>query len=393
MMKIDETTKIDKLILKNIRITHIDDMSDLIGRHILRSVVSDDTDDVQHSAYVTESGQTFEHIHIKDDGMINSLKCGVSGVGMYCKLQISVQKKNIYNLESNSHDEYVEQIQRIQTKLIDDYGIYTDFSSCSVDQIEVNRTFAINDCFSAYDRVLNLIVTEMPRMNRLMEAGVKDASKAEKPMKIETFYAKSGKNATKTVKIYDKSEQLKCKIELDQSFMRFEITLKGSKHINRAFKTDLFFQMTQSVINDWFRKQIETLVVKPMDKWRKNNIKYLKMVLNEELLKSGSWQINALRRFANDELNNKKAYLLDVNDLMPIIDGMKINRKNRTKERFREQAERYESVFCHGDSDKLKEVIEKLTATDDVSERLTEIKSVANVEMTTTPINKGFEAA
>ena len=360
--KIDETTKIDKITLKDICILKIADVNDLIDRKILRPVI----DEHDRCCYVTEHGQKFDYIHIKDDGVINNFKASCTGIGQYCTLQTSVNKPGLINLESNSFSEYWQQLRKIKQKLIDDYGIYVDIVHSKLSMVEVNRTFEIQNNFEAYDRVLKLIISEMPRMKMFMDAGVVDKSGSAdtQPLKIQTYYAKSGeKTASKMVKFYAKSEQLKCKIFLDANYMRFEITLKGSKHIKRAFGMDSFDEMSQDIFDKWFKKQVQTLIVNPVNKWRKSNQKYLKTVLEEELEHGGRWKVNTLRRLMNDELSGKRQFLLDINDLMAAVDKMKIQHKGRTKKRFIEQCQKYETVFCDADGAKLDEVIEKLTAT------------------------------
>lgn len=368
-------TRLDKIGLKDGEIINIDDLEELKQRNILfineKSKKSDDEKNTSDK-YVTRSNQAFSYLRIKKDGEINQLKAGKSGLGnQYVTLQTNVCDGKIGNLQGNTIKEYHEQIKRIEEKLQSNYGIQASFDNSTVNYIEINRTFKLEHDFNAYSRDIKLILAEMPRMNYTSEFGYTlsdDTYFCEKFNQIETHtvWNKRRKSKCKSfqmVSIYNKSKQIRGVIYLDGDYMRFEITLAGVKNIQSAFKTTKLYELTDEKINQYFAEQIDKLIVKPLDRWRAKRNAYLKKLIKSEREKDiYNWQVNVLRVLNTQEnIHHGKPCLLDVSELYPIIDKIKdINRKQRVKDRFLVQAEKYESIFCNRDDLKLQEIIDKL---------------------------------
>lgn len=381
-------TRLDKIGLKDGEIISIDDLEELKQRNILfvneKSKKPDDEsqntsdDESQNNSdkyYVTRTNQAFSYLTIKKDGEINQLKARKSGLGkQYVTLQTNVCDGNIGNLQGNTVKEYHEQIKRIEEKLQSNYGIQASFDNSTVNYIEINRTFRLEHDFNAYSRDIELILAEMPRMNYVSEFGdtlLDNTYFEEKFNQIETYtvWNKRGKSKNKQfqmVNIYNKSKLIRGTIYLDGDCMRFEITLVGAKSIQRAFKTDnptKLYELTDEKINQYFAEQIDKLIVKPLDRWRAKRNAYLKKLIKSEREKDiYNWQVNVLRVLNTQEnIHHGKPCLLDVSELYPIIDKIKdISRKQRVKDRFLVQAEKYEKIFCNRDDLKLQEIIDKL---------------------------------
>ena len=376
-------TRLDKIGLKDGEIINIDDLEELKQRNILfineKSKKSDDekskkSDDEKNTSdkYVTRSNQAFSYLRIKKDGEINQLKAGKSGLGkQYVTLQTNVCDVKIRNLQGNTIKEDHEQVKRIEEKLQSNYGIQASFDNSTVNYIEINRTFKLEHDFNDYSRDIKLILAEMPRMNYVSDFGYTlsdDTYFDEKFNRIETHtvWNKRGKSKCKSfqmVSIYNKSKQIRGVIYLDGDCMRFEITLAGVKNIQSAFKTTKLYELTDEKINRYFADQIDKLIVKPLDRWRAKRNAYLKKLIKSEREKDiYNWQVNVLRVLNTQEnIHHGKPCLLDVSELYPIIDKIKdINRKQRVKDRFLVQAEKYESIFCNRDDLKLQEIIDKL---------------------------------
>lgn len=368
-------TRLDKIGLKDGEIINIDDLEELKQRNILfvneKSKKSDDEQNTSDK-YVTRSNQAFSYLRIKKDGEINQLKAGKSGLGkQYVTLQTNVCDGNISNLQGNTIKEYHEQLKRIEEKLQSNYGIQASFDNSNVNYIEIQRTFRLEHDFNAYSRDIELILAEMPRMNYVSEFGdtlLDDTYFDEKfnQMETHTVWNKRGKSKCKSfqmVSIYNKSKQIRGVIYLDGDCMRFEITLVGTQNIQSAFKTTKLYELTDEKINQYFAEQIDKLIVKPLDRWRAKRNAYLKKLIKSEREKDiYNWQVNVLRVLNTQEnIHHGKPCLLDVSELYPIIDKIKdINRKQRVKDRFLVQAEKYESIFCNRDDLKLQEIIDKL---------------------------------
>lgn len=323
--------------------------------------------------YVTSDGkQNFSYMKIKGDGEINVLKAGKCACGnQYVKLETSVCDEQLGNFVGNTVKEYQEQIDRIKDKLWDNYGIKASFRNANINYIELNRTFELNHPFEEYKRPIKLILDEMPKMKYLSEFGrdkVIDTYFVEKVEDIETYSVcnkRKSKSSNKSLKIltfYNKGKQIQGIIYLDGDYMRVEIKLIGLKNIHEAFHTNNLYELTDDVINDYFAEQIETLMVNPLKKWKAKRKTYLKRLLKEERDRDiSNWQVNVLRVLNTHESLYNKPCLLDVSELDSIVDGLAdIKRKQRVKDNFRKQANKYEHIFCNGDDIKLQEIIDKL---------------------------------
>lgn len=322
--------------------------------------------------YVTDTGQAFNKMTIQGDGAIDKMIAGAKNlrgkVVRYCNLGTSVKGRELGNLQCFTLGDYFDQLLQIQNQLELDYGIETDFSDINIREIEINRTFKLKDNFENYHRVLQLIMTNLPSYlkNQMDWKTVKNDS-----VSYGTYYATS-KQSNKSkryilFKIYNKSKQTENLIVLTDSIMRIEIKIIGLDKIKKSLGTNKFAELNDQIINDYFNNQIQKMIVQPFKKWQKTRDKYLLNLMKDQRESDiRHWQTNVLRILQNTEIENKKPAILDVEELMSIIDelGLSSNRKCDVKRRFRQQAGRFETVFCNRDDEKMSEIVEKLTAED-----------------------------
>lgn len=366
MVQLNERTALlDKAVFSNISILEFQDMEGLIEKGILEI----NTSPVK---YITAAGQEFNRLTIENDGLIDRLVAGAKLMNgkyiNYCILQTTVQKKEAGNLVGYTTGDYFEHLQIISAHLAFDYGIEVDFSDVSVKELEINRTFRLDNDFSEYHRVINLIMSNLPSYLK-NQMDYKHVGKDN--TEFETYYAASKQNNKSDryllLKIYNKTRALQKIIVLTDSFMRVEIRLIGSERVKRAFHTNRFAELTDEIINAYFDGQMQTMIVRPYRKWQEQQRKYLKKLVEQQRKDDiRHWQTNVLRILQNQEIDQKRAVILDVGQLMDIVDTLKLsaNRKYDVKSNFRKQAQKYETVFCSGDDRKMEELIEKLTAQD-----------------------------
>lgn len=101
------------------------------------------------------------------------------------------------------------------------------------------------------------------------------------------------------------------------------------------------------------------------EKWKVERDRYLVRLMKEQYAKNERhWQVDTLRILQNSEIeNNYTPVLLDVSEIMALVnevieDKMK---RYRAKCTFRKQAQKYETVFCNGDQEKVTEILRKVT--------------------------------
>lgn len=359
--KIGET-KIDKIDLSSGVINSIKNMNDLMEREIL-------VDNSTPNKYVTTNGQIFSYLSLKKDKEIHSLKASCTGYGkQYVTLQTGIYDEIYKNMIGNTVPEYHDQIKRTVDRLESEYGIVADFTDAKIKYIEINRTFVTEFDFCDYNRVISLILAEMPRMNVISEFGRTKSDTRyfdEKSKEIGTYSAWSRKKSKgsakqyKQITFYDKKNQIE--IKFDGSYMRFEIKLKGAENIKNAFGTSQFFELTQEKVEEYFRNQVKNLIEKPLDRWKYNRDKFLITLMKTQYRDNlNSWQVNTLRALMNKEIEQEKPCLLDIEELYPLIDRMEVNKKGRIKRNLLAQAKKYEKIFCNNDTFKLREILDKL---------------------------------
>ena len=365
---IDESTKLDKIILQDCKIVSIEDIKRLKEMNVLKVSEDDkigDNNQLVKLCYKTTNGQKFDYLKITKEPCFDVLKAGITSFGKeFCTLQLSVWKDGIKNLEGNSVTEYFNHLERVKEFLKVRYGIVIDFSNAKLKSLEINRTFKIKQDFNSYSRVLRLMLSKMPYMKAVSSFG----SLENGEITNETFTVCNKKKSTSKNKeyrqatYYDKSRQLRqVGIIVVGDYMRFELKIYGERNINNLLKVDYFTDLTQEDVDACFNHQVDTLITKPLKKWQKERDREVKNIFKQELEKGGNWVVNALRRFTSYELEHNIPLILDIEEACLIVDKLHITDKARVKRRLRQQALKYERVFTNNDDEKLTEITDKLT--------------------------------
>lgn len=372
----EKTALLDKIILGSINILEFRNIENLIKNGIVEMTSS-------QVRYITASGQTFNKLLIENDGVINKLIAGSKIIGNkrvdYCNLETTIKPTGTGNLICYTVEDYLGRLIEIQEHLEKTYGIIADFSDINIKEVEINRTFKLEENFENYHRVLNLIMTNLPQYlkNQMDYKKVMNGNS-----EYQTYYATS-KTTNKSkryllFKIYNKTKAIENIILLTDSYMRVEFRLVGAEKVKKALGTNKFAELTDKIINNYFDEQIDKLIKKPFEKWQKDRNKYLVGLMKKEREKDiRHWQSNVLRILQNEEIAQKRPVLLDIEELIPLVNqlDLKPNRRCDVKSNFREQSKKYETVFCNSDHLKMKEIIEKLTAKDTATEIKNTVKN------------------
>ncbi len=361
----EKTALLDKMILGGIQILEFRDIKNLIAKDIVELTTS-------KVRYITASGEEFNRLLIEHDGVIDKMLAGSKLIGGervdYCSLEVTIKSTEVGNLNCYSVDDYIDRLREIQDHLETTYGIVADFTDMTIKEVEINRTFRLEENFENYHRVLNLIMTNLPSYLK----NQMDYKKVVKgSSEYQTYYATS-KTTNKSkryllFKIYNKTKAIEHIILITDSYMRVELRLVGTEKVKKALKTNKFFEMTDELINSYFDEQIDKLIKKPFEKWQKDRDKYIvKLMKNERARDIRHWQTNVLRILQNEEISQKRPVLLDIEELIPLVDqlGLTSRRRSDVRTNFRKQSKKYETVFCKNDHLKLNEILEKLTAKD-----------------------------
>lgn len=364
----EKTALIDAVTLSNVRILHINDFDFLIRQQALEVGNSP-------SKYVTSSGQVFTRLRIEDK-LINKLVAGskiADGKKIdYCILMVTI-KSETGNLNCLSVVEYSDYMNTIQKHLEDTYGILADFSAVALKKIEINKTFFLEDNFNDYHRVFQLMMRNLPKyLKNQINFQINTKDNLEYGTYMATSARKGNSERCLTLKIYNKSKQLEKRgVIFENSCARVEITLSGTERIKKSLGTNYFHELTDEVINNFFDDQMRKMFVDPLKKWKEERDKYIvKLMKKQRKQDLQHWQVNVLRILASEEIRQKNPVLLDITQLMPLVGELNVKTKDRynIRVRFRNQAKKYEDVFCNNDNARLQEVLIKLISKDDTND-------------------------
>lgn len=363
----EKVALLDKATFNKIRIKSIRDIEELQRRDILT------IKEKSKANYIMESGQEFSSLQITGDGLIDKLVAGSKIIGNnridYCNLSTSIKREGGTNLDCYSVTEYQEHLEKICQHLWDEYGIEADFNGVCLKEVEINKTFKLEQDFREYHRVLQLIMSNLPAVFTQDAEFKQRLKKSDESFTTGTYYARTNRSKRSEryllLKIYDKTRSMEQVILLTDSYMRVEVKLVGADKIERDLGTKEFYTLTDDTINAYFERQMQKFIIQPYTKWKAKRDKFITDVMKTQLQENPHhWIVDTLRILENQEIKERCPVLLDVSELMPIVDQVVTERKNRykTKKAFRKQAQKYETVLCQNDDKRLAEILEKVTS-------------------------------
>lgn len=322
---------------------------------------------------VNEYGEIYYSVSVKDQEYVYSSGHNqlINGFGT---LQTAVANDGFGNLNCYTVDEYRGRLNQIKMTL-SEKGIHINVENPVVSNMEINRTFRLDEDMNTYERVLNLLMALLPGSARLSTTS-EWANKGKNSINKSTFYATSKITAKSrcylTIKWYNKTKALKSyyKIILDEQYIRLEFTLHGSKKIKTEFGTNRFNELSDDIINEWFDKKIENWINAPIKKWQQEQHKKILKIMKECKRTDGyKWVNKCITRLLNEEIKTQtghKPLVLDIEEVIPLVNELYPNgdKRKKTKAAFRRIAKEDASSITNRDDLKLQELLEKLMAKD-----------------------------
>lgn len=365
----ESTALLDRAVLNKIRIDGFDDFETLQSKGI---VVVNPKSKVD---YICPSGQEFTSLQITGDGIINNMVAGARILGNsrveYCSVSTSPKREDGTNVRCYTINEYTAHLTRLQGHLRDVYGIRADFSMTQFKELEINKTFRLEQDFRDYRRVIELIMHNLPasfKQDMTFSTRTKqDKNSGMMESQPGTYYARTGKNNKSDryllFKIYDKTRSVENTITLTDSYMRIELRLVGAEKIARDLGTNVFSEITDQIINEYFDKQMQKLIIQPIKKWKAQRDKMVVALMKEKQEQDiKHWQVNTLLTLSSMENEQYCPVLLDVSELMELVPQVVTGRKLRYKAKtnFRTKARKNAECFCRNDDKKLAEILSKV---------------------------------
>lgn len=345
---------IDKVILYNFTVEDVYDLTELE----LQGLASVEK---QSNLYAeTNTGKKYNHIHIPKCGLFDDFFYGRSPLTteFFGKLEISVNRDQYHNLNCLSVNELMTRVNDIERYLADELGILVNFDNIKMKKMELNKTSELDENYNEYGRILNTIISLLPRRLSKKRAYFEDNI-------TNTLY--SG-NSSEVLKIYNKTAQLnkEYNTNLKKNYIRFEVTLNNeSGKIKKVFGSDILWNLTDEKINKYFDKFVEDNIITPYRKHQKFISKTVSKLLSNEYQKSNhKWVENVLLYISNFEIENKLPLLFDIEDIKPLLANLHL--KNRSTKhyiykRFEKKAQEYSHFLSNNNKEKYEEIIKKLS--------------------------------
>ena len=358
---------IDKCKFGNVFVTDIESPETLIkDGKLFKSYTTDDTgEDVE-----------IYKLNLNDDAYV--VKTGYSPlVGAYANMHTFIRDADVGNLICLDMGAYRAHIESIKRDVKEKYGVRLDTSHMTVNEIEINRTFAVESAMPDYERVFTLLMAILPAKSRL-RIDTTYANRKDGNVNVNTYYAKSGRNKTYGVEIkwYNKTQQLNSiyRIVLEKEYVRFEVKLWGSQKLKRELGSNRWADLTDEKINEWFDRKVQEWIVKPVEQWKEEQKKTLTKLIRAYKEEDGyKWVNRCLTRVLDAEIAPKgghKPLVLDVEELIPLINELfqNGNRRKRVKSAFRAVAIQDSRSLTNRDDLKLDDILAKLTAKEEITE-------------------------
>lgn len=339
---------IDKIKLSNVEISSIFDPQKLEDKGCLHREEAG----MRYAA--SKNGVDFSRVNVKDEQV--RLFAGVDNLHRrkYCKMELNVSGKEHGNLYCDDMAGLWDRIISAQGHLLKNYEIETDVEDAKITYIELNKTFKVSGDFDAYKRPLALLMSFLP-VNMGVQGDFRTNNGAYQ------LTEKFSGNKSRSLKVYDKSSQVK--INIEGSVIRVELTLKKPETIKQALGSNRLDQLTDEVVNNYFNTQMKKLFSDPLKKWQEEKEKRLLHLMEQKKEEEHHWIGAVLGTLQDQEVLSGVPEVMDVHDLFPLVDRMQAAKKARTKRMLMEQAEKVQTALNRRDDLRLKELIGKLTDT------------------------------
>lgn len=363
-LKTDKCALLDKICLYNFTIVSIENVECLQEEGILT------VKEKQSKYAVLRTGEYFSSIHIGKTEYFDNFFFGVWKNEVYGSMEMSVPDDGFHNLNCLTAEQYIQRIGHASCFLWETYGIIVDYSNVKYKSMEINRTIVLDYAFQAYHRPIALLMYLLPSKLRLMEADFSEpdihpARVNNYDRRISTYTKSSGKKGM-SVKVYDKKSHLSLcfGITTHQNYLRYEITLKSSTKIKKAFDSNDVYMITDKDLNRYFEHFIFKNVVAPYYRHCVKRDIALRKILKEYYEPcSKTWTRDTLGAIREIELKNGVPLMLEIDELKTQIQYLKIKTKQQRyalKERFDQLCKDQNSVFKQDDGKKCSEIYNKL---------------------------------
>ena len=191
--------------------------------------------------YVTEGGDRLHYMTITDPE-VGHLNFGANPK-KYGIIEFSpANKNNGINIVNFDGKELMEYLAHIKVILSDRYGLEVSFTNCTLKEVELNVTFALNHPYDDYYRALSVLFSDMPYLKKQCEY----TGKENKEKQLQSC---SAFNKQLSVTAYNKSVEMAIALKRKEEI---HITDENGVLIESDLMRVEFKLKTAEVCKKWF---------------------------------------------------------------------------------------------------------------------------------------------
>lgn len=344
--------------MQSVDIQRIENQTKQNGTKSYTKIVYDD-----NSPFQLSDGRRIGKLEIKNTDIgkltVSFYKNNLSGAKcLSSTIELMVSKGN-NNLQNLSVKEYQARIGEVFWALENTYGIVVDYTTIKIKKIELNATFYLAEPYEKYKQAILLLIRNIPskRYNNKYATWHELSNKD----KLETILVK---NSSIELKIYNKGKHLQDIGEighLEKDIMRVEYTIKDKRILDRTFGNNLVSSLSDTKINELFKKFFVRDIVSQYLLWSAENQKQLVELTKRHKKQCIKWTGNFFRECRQYAEENGLPLLFDIEDMRLVFQELEQKgSRNASKKfkKFKNQA-MYEADLV-GNTARCKEIISKV---------------------------------
>lgn len=322
-------TLVDKVVLYNFFVKSLTNSDGLVKRGFLN---------YEHGRNHCPAGNEMIYkieIHDNDEQLPSRAPFHTFFYGMsrtdhfYCRMELLVNRGDgTYNLFGNTPDEVRAQVKECQ-EYLSSMGIEVEFYDAKIYSVEVNRTIIIIGGLNFSDPEFQCIgyrmLYDLPGTLRLDKHSLFKKRRTPPSNFMASSVGITGKGLT--VKLYDKTAELKKKYKFDTviPYMRLEITISGSDKIKDTFGSNYLRDLTETGVDNYFTTFTYNNIRKTHESVNEKNFhKMATMIKKLFTADRWHWAYYFILWIQNEESLGKSEYpiIMGVDEIYKAIDSL-----------------------------------------------------------------------
>lgn len=311
------------------------------------------------------------YIKIKDNDVFGDLILGrrMHGNRLIEYAYLSLTPTNAYghNWDNMSWSEYDTYLEVVLQYIADQYHICLSTANMKIRGMEINCNIPLRGPYADYDRPIRLLMSLLP-----MHLGYSQSyTSRRKSTDLSPTYLHGNKSTS--LKIYNKTAQMRNhhpnadapqEPDCNQDIMRIELSLDTPEKIKSALGTNLWSDLNDFTITDYFgRCIVDTLHRKYAQWYTRRRCELTKLIRTMRRDHPKNWHHLTMQHIRNCSEMDGIPYILDIEQVAEAYRQLPDKNRNRTRAVRALMGIHIENDrYHHHDCEKIHEILEHLPA-------------------------------